>query len=215
MTQSCLVEMVMNKQIKNLIGQKFGRLTVLEYKGNRKWLCRCDCGNEKIIGKSDLTSGKTKSCGCYHKEQCQKLNGKHYSGETKLYKVWEDMKRRCINPKHHAYKHYGDRGIVVCNEWREDFLQFKAWAISNGYKEGLSIDRINVNGNYEPSNCRWVTWNYQCRNRRNNVLLTYQNKTQCVTDWAIEMGLKPLTLAYRIRVGWDVEKALTTEVTHG
>lgn len=158
-------------ELKDLKGQRFGRLVALDFAGydnNKKgmWRCKCDCGNEVVVRTNGLTSGNTKSCGCLRKIN----NGKRTHGmtRTRLGSIYIGMKQRCFNPKTEHYSCYGGRGITICDEWlgKDGACAFFEWAKSNGYKEGLTIDRINVNGNYEPSNCRWVDMHVQALNRR-------------------------------------------------
>lgn len=162
----------------DLTGQKFGRLTVVKklghYKGNALWLCECECGNKKIVRSDALRSNRIRSCGCLKKEQ-NKINlnqTKHNKENTRLYSVWVNIKTRCYNKNNKTYKYYGQRGISLCKEWKEDFMSFYNWAFANGYDENAkrgvcTIDRIDVNGNYEPKNCRWISIQEQQKNKRN------------------------------------------------
>lgn len=182
----------------DLTGQRFGKLTVIEYVGKNKigqsmWLCRCDCGNLTTVNSSNMKRGVTKSCGCYRSQtssdRLRKRSVKHNLSTTKLYSVWRDMKQRCNNPKSTAYKYYGGRGIRVCKEWNDSAKTFYDWAMANGYREGLTIDRINVNGDYEPNNCRWATMKQQVQNRRVS-LLTYNGETHTYDEWSEITGIK-------------------------
>lgn len=159
-----------------MINAKFGRLKVVSQaeptKDNHKrWLCECECGNKTIVDGRDLRKGATKSCGCLLKEIAKKkiikINTKHGDSHTRLYNIWQNMKDRCYRINNKNYKYYGERNILVCPEWFS-YMNFKDWALNNGYKDNLTIDRINVNGNYEPINCRWITIQEQQRNKRNS-----------------------------------------------
>lgn len=184
-----------------IAGNKYGRLTVLNNTKKTKkkdilWECMCDCGNKVWLSKGVLKSGNTRSCGCLFKGVTAERNrnngvlGGDSSNEyAKLYNSWVGMKNRCDSPKNNHYKDYGGRGISVCKEWY-DWLTFKEWALNNGWKDGLTIDRVDVNGNYEPSNCRWVTMDVQANNKRNNKMITYQGKTQSLADWCRELNLE-------------------------
>lgn len=207
----------MKKTRCNYEGHKFGRLTVLEYaytKGKRAfWKCQCECGTVAYINSGNLKSGNSKSCGCLHNEELQKRVTKHGATKTRLYNIWHKIIQRCCDPKDSAFKHYGGRGITICDEWRNSFEAFRDWALLNGYSDELTIDRIDNNGNYEPSNCRWATNEIQANNKRTNRMITYDGKTQTVKQWADELGLNYYTLHSRItKRNWSIERALTKGV---
>lgn len=191
----------------DLRGQKFGRLTVLEEAGRAGggvlWKCQCDCGNIVNVRSNHLRRGAQVSCGCYSR----KIHASHGKSRTDIHHVWQCMKDRCLNPNAQEAKHYIDRGIKVCDEWL-DFNNFYEWAMANGYKKGLSLDRIDNDGNYEPSNCRWATAKQQCRNRSNNVVLTWNGESHCVSEWAEILGINKTTIFTRLRRGWSVDDAL-------
>lgn len=218
-------------QFIDLSGKRVGKLTVLERvedhiqkSGAPKamWRCRCDCGNERIVYGQVLRSGKIIDCGCGSFERRSAISTAiattHGGSDTRLYRVWRAMRERCNSRTSKNFKDYGARGIKVFGEW-EIFENFRDWAFSHGYdqyaKRGITtLDRINVNGNYEPENCRFVEQATQCRNKRNNWNIEFNGKTQCLTDWAKETGIKRLTLRHRLKSGWSVEDALTVPVSH-
>ena len=206
------------KNYTNLVGKKFGRLTVIADVGRSSdrsviWLCECECGNRKLVRNSyALKAGLTRSCGCLHSEIIKKQNSKHNMSRTRLYKIWNNARTRCNNPNTPYYFKYGGRGIRFTDEWL-DFEVFKEWAFNNGYQDDLTLDRIDVNGNYEPSNCRWITNAAQQLNKRTNHILTYAGKSQTIKEWADELGIKYKTLCARVDdYHWSDEKALTTPV---
>lgn len=197
----------MSRKVAYIIGKKFGRLTVIENTnikahGSTLHKCICDCGNEILVPKSYLMSKHTTSCGCYSQE----IHTTHNKCNTRLYKIFCSMKKRCENESERFYKDYGGRGIKICDEWKKDFLSFYNWAIENGYADNLTIDRINVNGNYEPNNCRWITKGEQTRNTRRNVFITYNGKTQLICDWSRETGIPNNTLSRRYKHYDDLDK---------
>lgn len=159
----------------DLVGQRYGRLTVirLDEKNDTKrvkWLCKCDCGNEKIVQQTHLRSGATTSCGCYHKEKAKESNKTHNLTHTSLHNRWKAIKQRCFNPNNAGYKNYGGRGVKLCSEWLE-FEAFYKWCIENGYKEEYQIDRIENDGNYEPNNVRFIPVKSNNRNRRTTAFV--------------------------------------------
>lgn len=200
----------------DLTGKRFGRLTVIgratRTGKNTYWLCRCDCGGQKNVSRSNLINGQVQSCGCLRVEKTVARHRKHGMSNTRLYSVWKAMLERCYEPKADRYPIYGGRGISVCDEWRKSFSAFYIWAQSNGYLEGLTIDRINVNGNYCPENCRWATRMEQQNNMRTNHLITFRGQTKTIAEWSREIGVDRHVLGSRIRNGWSIERALTEPV---
>ena len=197
----------------DLTGQRFGRLTV-ERRGETVnartyWVCLCDCGTEKPIYASSLRSGVVQSCGCLHKEAISKINYKHGFSQTALYKVYTSMVQRCENKKHPSYKDYGARGISICDEWRQDRMTFINWAMSNGYAEGKSIDRIENDKGYYPSNCRWTDDKTQANNKRSNRLITIGETTKTLSEWLEVSGVPRRTFYERVEAGWSEAEAIT------
>lgn len=185
-------------QLIDLSGHRFGRLTVIEYVGKNNqnraiWKCLCDCGNETTARSDALKSGDKQSCGCLNSEnksrECTERNIRHGLAHTRLYRVWCDMRRRCNDTRVPEYKNYGARGIRVCAEWDGNFQAFNDWAMKNGYDEtaprgDCTIDRIDVNGNYCPDNCRFVNLMVQGSNKRNNKRITHHGITMTQSEWA-------------------------------
>ncbi len=199
----------------NLAGKRFGKLIVLEFafvKNKRRyWLCKCDCGKEKVIQLPHLTSKHTISCGCYQKQKAKQSLTKHGKYYTKLYSIWINIKDRCCNPKNKSYNNYGGRGINICSEWidkEKGFINFYDWAMKNGYKKDLTIDRIDVNGNYTPFNCKWSTKTEQQQNKRTNIFITFNNKTLNISQWAKELNVPYYRIQSRLKKGLRFEECI-------
>lgn len=203
------------KQLESLLGKKIGKLTVISYDANmiigkgRKCVCKCDCGKIYETWDRVIRYGNRQSCGCLETVRTQGTYRHGFSRryqKNRLYKIWSNMKNRCYDKKNKHYKNYGGRGISVCNDWLEDFVKFKDWALANGYSENLTIDRIDNNGNYCPENCRWADRYIQENNRRNCIYISYKGKTQTITQWSRELGINRATIKYRYAHGYSVEK---------
>jgi hypothetical protein len=196
----------------DLTGAKFNYLTIIKrvdnLNGNIMWLCRCDCGTEKIIRGSHITNHKTLSCGCYKDKNTSIRNTTHGKSNTRIYKSWAHMVARCNNPNDNAYKHYGGRGITVCDEWTtfEGFYK----DMGSSYRDGLTIDRINNNGNYEPSNCKWSTYEEQGNNKRNNHIIEYNGISKSIAQWEKELGYPKDLISAILRRKWSVDRAIST-----
>ncbi len=206
----------MGKRI-DLTGQRFGRLVVEGFAYADKcrrsmWKCRCDCGKEKIVAMQPLRDGRIKSCGCEKAERCKKLKFKHGHKGTRLYNIWKGMNDRTNRKSSRNYINYGGRGISVCKEW-QSFEVFYKWAMEHGYQDDLSIDRIDVNGNYCPENCRWANAKIQANNSRRNAKIEYKGQTLTLQQWAEKLRINKTTLWNRLNaLGWSVEEALETPV---
>lgn len=203
---------------KDLTGKKFGKLTVVK-KVERKnrsnqWLCKCDCGKEVVCYQYNLERGTSTSCGCLRSYYAKKTRSCHGESTGKFYKKWSSIKTRCYNKNTPCYKNYGGRGIKMCDEWL-DFWNFREWAYKNGYSEGLTLERIDVNGNYEPSNCKWIPMKEQAINKRNNSFIEYGGKRQTLSQWSKELGVGKEVLSYRYRAGWAPEECLFGKKTAG
>lgn len=202
--------------IKDLSGHTYGKLTVIECVGIRNryatWKCKCECGEVVEVRGTSLTNGHTTSCGCAQKEKVSRLMKKHGLSGSRLYRIYQHMVGRCVNKNEAGYENYGGRGISVCDEWAQSFKSFSDWALSNGYKDDLTLDRIEVDGNYEPTNCRWVTQKIQANNTRTNRILTYSGESHTMSEWADITGLSYNLIDSRIFRGWSVERTFTEPV---
>lgn len=218
----------------NIIGKKYGRLTVIEDLGVRQipsgtkrhqFLCLCDCGNYAKVDRNKLVCNATKSCGCLVKEERQTRTTRvpeivyqnvdkrfwymsYYEHNFPMGKRYKNMMNRCFKESSSDYKNYGGRGITVCDEWANDFFKFKEWAEQNGFREDLTLDRIDVNGNYEPSNCRWATHKEQCRNKRNTVYLTYKGNKVAQAQFAEDFNIRYYKVDNLVKKGLCGEKIL-------
>lgn len=208
-------------QLRDLTGMRFGRLIVIDraedhyYPSGRhdvQYICKCDCGNVISVLGIHLRSGHTASCGCLRADVSRDGFTTHGMTNTRLHTIWKNMKERCNNERRDDYALYGGRGIAVCDEWRDSFMDFYTWAMRSGYEDGLTLDRIDVNGNYSPSNCRWVTQKDQCNNTRKNINVSIGNETHTLKQWCEILNLKYGTIASRVSRGWPADKALTTPV---
>lgn len=203
----CLLKEAVSEHI-DLIGKRFGRLTVIQHlemkereTPEKAWRCKCDCGNEKDVTTSNLVGGAVVSCGCYLSEtsaiRAKEQFTKHGMRHTRLYNIWTSMKERCYLKTYEEYKNYGGRGITVCDEWLHDFQSFYDWSMANGYRNDLTIDRIDVNGNYEPSNCRWADWETQHYNKRNTIRINVNGELKTLKEISREYGISQKTLMSR------------------
>lgn len=213
-------------RFKDLTGQVFGKLTVIGISkkvqsGKREryyWKCRCDCGNIKDVRTDGLTSGSVTSCGCNKNEQDKinlTKNHRHKLSNTNLWHVYYKMLHRCYNDKDTRYQNYGGRGIKVCEEWKQSFDIFAQWALNNGYKQGLQIDRMDNDGDYEPSNCRWATQKEQARNRRSNIVVSYQGEKMTLIEAAETSKLPYSALAARWHRGIRGEELFAEVIAQG
>lgn len=195
----------------DLRGQKFGRLLVIERAGSSRgsitYLCKCDCGKKVIVPTGSLRSGNTKSCGCLSRDLLLERRTKHGKCGTRLYRIWKNMKARCLYKCVQTYKHYGGRGITVCDEWANSYSVFEEWAIANGYRDDLTIDRVDVNGNYCAENCKWVSMLEQANNTRKNHYIEFNGEMRTLSEWARLLNMPYSKLKYRIDAGWDLEEA--------
>lgn len=206
----------MSKRLPDMTGEKFGRWAVIQKaekgpKGETQYLCRCECGTEKVLRRCSLTSGNSKSCGCLSRDAAHERGITHGGSKSRLYRIWAGIIQRCCNNhKKYEWDKYGGRGIFVCDEWRNSFEAFRDWSISNGYNDSLTIERKDNGGPYAPWNCRWATTYEQNNNKRTSKRITYNGETRTVREFADEYGLAYSCLYARLEAGWDIERALLT-----
>lgn len=219
---------LLNLHTVDLQGEKFDRLMVIGFAGyfphspksNKNeacWFAKCSCDKTILVPAHSLISGNTTSCGCKTAEAAIRTGKNNYKygcvENNKLYRLWSHMKERCGSSpstlKHASSKYYAKKGIVVCAEWREDFLAFKKWAEENGYKDNLQIDRIDNDGDYAPNNCRFVTSSENNRNKSNNRIITHDGKTMCLSEWAEYLNIKTDTLYRRLESGMSLDRSLS------
>ena len=199
----------------NIIGNKFEKLTVKEFSHTDKnkkrcFVCECSCGKQIIVPLNSLRTGNTRSCGCLKNEMWIEKRTKHGFCGTRIYQTWANMIQRTTNDNNTEFKNYGGRGITVCQEWKDSFDVFYNWAVNNGYRDDLTIDRIDNNKGYYHENCRWITQKEQARNKRSNHIISFNGKKMCIAEWSDLIGVSCGTLHNRIRRGWSIEKTLTT-----
>lgn len=200
----------------NLIGERFGRLVVVSCAGSRGegrsakryWNCVCDCGNTITTTTQSLRKGDTRSCGCLKIDLTKERMTKHGDTGTHLHNVWKTMRRRCYDVNHNDYKWYGSRGVYVCDEWKDNYLAFKEWAENNGYREDLTIDRIDSDGAYSPDNCRWVSMKEQCNNRHSSIFYTFNGQTHTLAEWSEIYDIPYSRLYSRLHRGIDFSEAI-------
>lgn len=198
------------------VGKTYGRLTVLEnlpsVDGKSMCRCRCSCGKEVVKRSVHVKNGLTKSCGCLYLDHARNMNRKHGCYKERLYATWLAMLNRCRWPGHPSYKNYGARGIRVCKAWEKDYRKFRAWAMSHGYRDDLTIERIDNDGNYTPSNCTWVDHASQARNLRKTVWVDTDAGRMCMAEAVRHYGVTTVAIAYQRvrRHGWDALRAAST-----
>ena len=219
----------MAKKAEDLTGKTFGNLKVIKFhhkerknscrgqvQGHRYyWLCECLlCGNKSVVTSSNLKRQNSTSCGCFTRKRASEVNTKHGHANERLYHVWQGMKNRCLNPNCEYYHNYGGRGIIICNEWL-DYSNFRDFMLKLGYDENLkqgiqTIERIDVNGNYEPFNCKLANMSEQAQNKRDTIRVVYKGEEKTLMEWAVIYNANAETLRRRMREGWTFERALLT-----
>lgn len=201
----------------DLTGMRFGNLIVLEECGRKRkevqWKCLCSCGNITYVPGYCLRTEHTTSCGCMKGKKTPK-SFRYIHNKDHINRAYTNMKTRCYNPNYYLFKHYGGKGITICDEWigKDGFENFYKWSMQNGYKPSLSIDRIDNSKGYSPDNCRWVTMKEQQNNRTNNRLITANGETHTMAEWAEISGIPYITIQRRIYSGWEENIAVTKEV---
>lgn len=198
----------------NLVGQRFGRLVVIERASsdskNTKWRCQCDCGKQCDVYGYSLKSNNTRSCGCYKAENAKMLYSTVRQNDKGLYAVWNGIKQRCTNKNSKSYHNYGGRGIKIDDKWANSYEEFYNWAIKSGYRKGLQIDRIDNDGDYCESNCRFVSKDIQANNKRNVKLYTIKGITKSLPQWCKEYDMEYFLVRQRVfKLGWSLEDALS------
>lgn len=201
----------------DLTGQRFERLVVANRvgtaaSGSALWRCICDCGKETNVSSNALRSGATLSCGCLGVEKRARSAYRHGGTGTRLYRIWDGMINRCHRKTSRNYANYGGRGITVCEEWRKDFSEFMRWALANGYRDDLTLERKDNDIGYCPENCCWITFKDQQNHKRDNHLITYKGETHNIAEWSEITGIYFGTIASRVKLGWDAEAIFSTPV---
>lgn len=200
----------------DITGNRYNHLTVVERADNvgngiATWKCLCDCGNYTVVRGSNLKSGAVKSCGCLMHTTKPTLT--HNMSHTVLYRKWASIKRRCYTPSVRDYKNYGERGIKMCDDWKNSFEAFMLWSIQSGYSDGLTIERKDMNGDYCPENCTWIPFQEQQKNRRFCRFITYKGETKTLTDWCKALNLPYKQIHNRMfKLGWSFERAVSEPV---
>lgn len=202
------------KDFSHMINKKYGQLTVTEVlppnNANRKVIAVCECGKTKEYQLTKIRIGATISCGCYAKKASSLRNSTHGGSQNNsLYEVWHSMKTRCLNNNSQAYKHYGGRGIAVCDTWKKDFKCFSDWALLNGYSKGLQLDRINNEDGYSPLNCRFVSSKVNNNNTSRNRVIQFNGMNKTLSQWSDFIGVNYTTLHQRLKKGWGLQRALS------
>lgn len=207
----------MGKTLEVKVGEQYGRLTIIELglyiSGNRRAVrCRCACGNETVVNVSRLVRGVIQSCGCLQKESVIKKNTKHNLSHTRLYSIWQGIIKRCYSNKYKWFCNYGGRGIIMCDTWRNDFMSFYTWAITHGYADDLTIERVDVNGNYCSENCTWIPRKQQPLNQRERINARFGGQRLNIATLARQHGVQPGLVYGRLHLGWSLLDALQIPV---